>query len=136
MMTPTYHNYPAAGQALYDRWGYSQAVVLPAHAQLVKLAGQGGWDGGLHTTAADVDGQIKLAFKNVEAALAAAGVEDGWRAVFLVRSYHVGMARSVGLFSALLKDRAPQGPVWTCVEVVGLATAEMKIEIEVEAVKM
>ncbi|GAA6018030.1 hypothetical protein JCM10207_002747 [Rhodosporidiobolus poonsookiae] len=128
--TPRFFTYPGAGAEWSDALGYSQAVLVNGTAL---LSGQGGW-----TPAGSVEGlsaeqQVKNVFNNVETALAAAGIDGGWAAVYRLRSYHVGMAKTLEFVSAEMKTRAPQRPVWTAVAVPELATPAMVIEIEVEA---
>lgn len=133
MSNLSYHNYPGAGQAWRDSWGYSQAVTL---GNVVKLSGQGGWHHQTgHLDGDDFDLQVRQAFENVERALAAAGIEDGWASVYSLRSYHVGVDKTMTLTAALLKEKTPHAPVWTSLGVASLAVPDMKIELEVEAVK-
>lgn len=68
--------------------------------------------------------------------LKAAGVEEGWEAVYLVKTYHTKLDETMEKFVEVLKGRmGGKRPVWTCVEVQRLAVEGMAIEIEVEAYK-
>lgn len=135
MSSLKYINEPGAGQKHSDLCHYSQATVLNPGSTIIKCSGQGGW-----TNAGDLDpnnikGQVDLAFENVDRVLQASGLR-GWEDVYLVRSYHVGMRASYDHVVEKLKQRAPgHRPVWTAISVPELAFPDMRIEIEVEAVK-
>lgn len=67
-----------------------------------------------------------------------AGVNEGWKSVFRVNSYHVEMAgmeeEVLGRMVENFKKYMPNHqPIWTCVGVPALALPEMKVEIEVVA---
>ncbi|KAL4767458.1 YjgF-like protein [Aspergillus nidulans var. acristatus] len=128
-----YTNDPGAGQKHSDLCHYSQAVFLPNN--IVKCAGQGGWTPEGDLNPADIEGQVKLAFENVDRVLQTAGLR-GWEDVYLVRSYHVDMDASYDAVVKGLKGRiSGHRPVWTAVAVPRLAFPDMKIEIEVEALR-
>ena len=81
----------------------------------------------------DVEGQIELAFKNVELVLQHAGLK-GWENVYLIRSYHVGIERSLQRCVEASRKFCPNhAPLWTAIEVPKLGDPKMLIEIEVEA---
>ncbi|GAA5893595.1 hypothetical protein JCM6882_007859 [Rhodosporidiobolus microsporus] len=143
MSSLTYNTYPGAGEELTNLFNYSQSVAIPASALIIKLAGQGGWspssffelpgppsDEAAHKT------QVKQAFDNVERALAAAGVAEGWKAVYCMRSYSVDIGKTQEAITEELKARCGEGhkPIWTALGVRALASEEMLVEIEVEAV--
>ncbi|GAA5901140.1 hypothetical protein JCM6882_006128 [Rhodosporidiobolus microsporus] len=141
----TFTSYPGAGEELSNLLNYSQAVSIPASATFIKVAGQGGWSASsfsdIPPSAAE---QVKNAFDNVERALKAAGVEralkaagveGGWGAVHQMRSYSVDLAGTVDLIAAETRKRCvDHRPTWTAVGVSALASQEMLVEIEVEAV--
>jgi enamine deaminase RidA (YjgF/YER057c/UK114 family) len=114
------------------KYGYSQAVVI---GSTVKCSGQGGWDDDYNLEADNADLQVANAFKNVERVLASAGVENGWDAVYLMRTYHVGLEKTMKQVVETLKAKAPHKPLWTLLTVPVLAEEAMLIEIEVEAYK-
>jgi enamine deaminase RidA (YjgF/YER057c/UK114 family) len=114
------------------KYGYSQAVVI---GSIVKCSGQGGWDEDYKLEADNADLQVANAFKNVERVLASAGVENGWDAVYLVRTYHVGLEKTIQQYLETIKVKAPHQPLWTLLTVPELGEKEMLIEIEVEAYK-
>jgi enamine deaminase RidA (YjgF/YER057c/UK114 family) len=129
----TYLNDEGAGQKYSDACHYSQAVLLPGG--IVKASGQGGWDPEGKLDAADLAGQVKLAFDNVDRVLRTAGLR-GWEDVYSVRSYHLELEGAFPLMVEELKRRLPNHrPIWTCVGVPALALKEMRVEIEVEAIK-
>ncbi|KAL5339129.1 Endoribonuclease L-PSP/chorismate mutase-like protein [Aspergillus crustosus] len=129
----TYINEAGAGQKHSDLCHYSQAVHLPGN--ITKLAGQGGWTNAGELDANNIRGQVDLAFENVDRVLQAAGLK-GWEDVYLVRSYHVEMESSFEYVVEKLKKRIPgHRPVWTSIAVPRLAFPDMKIEIEVEAIR-
>jgi len=130
MSTLKYLNEEGAGQQNSDQFHYSQVVIL---GDIVKCAGQGGWDTTGALDANDIEGQIDLAFQNVDRVLQVAGLR-GWEDVYSVRSYHVDMDASFQLVVDRFKKRIPDHrPIWTCIGVTRLALPDMLIEIEVEA---
>jgi enamine deaminase RidA (YjgF/YER057c/UK114 family) len=133
MASLQYFNPPGVGQKQVRDFHYSQAVRIPGTG-LVKCAGQGGWDSQtFEMVENDVEGQIELAFKNVELVLQHAGLK-GWENVYLIRSYHVGIERSLeGFVQASRKFCPNHAPLWTCIETPKLGDPKMLIEIEVEA---
>lgn len=99
----------------------------------------GGWDPSNGNIRSDLLEEIDQAFSNVQLALRDAGVEEGWKKVFRVNSYHVGFEgdqeRVLGRMVKNLKEWCPgHAPVWTCVGVTALGMPEMRVEIEVVAV--
>ncbi|KAJ5656577.1 hypothetical protein N7507_008527 [Penicillium longicatenatum] len=132
MSSLTYINEKGAGQKHSDLCHYSQAVIL---GNIVKCAGQGGWNENGDLNANDVHGQVNLAFENVDKVLQAAGLR-GWEDVYSIRSYHVDIDSSFDhVVSSLKKRISEHRPIWTALAVPRLAFPSMKIEIEVEAIK-
>ena len=127
-----YFNEAGAGTKHSDMCHYSQAVIV---GDVVKCAGQGGWDNSGALNGDDYAGQVRNAFDNVERVLAAAGVSAGWEAVYSLRSYVVGPSGET--FQPLvdeLKKRTPNHrPIWTALTVPELAFPGMRVELEVEA---
>jgi len=132
MSSLTYINEEGAGQKHSDLCHYSQAVVL---GNVVKCSGQGGWTETGDLDANNINGQVDLAFANVDKVLRATGLR-GWEDVYSIRSYHVDIDSSFDYCVQKLKDRIPNHrPIWTSLAVPRLAFPAMKIEIEVEAIK-
>jgi len=99
----------------------------------------GGWDPQTSEVKTDLLEEIDQAFSNVELALKDAGIQDGWKSVFRVTSYHAGFdgdqERVFGKMVANFEKYMPgHEPIWTCVGVTALALPQMRIEIEVVAV--
>ncbi|GME23600.1 Endoribonuclease L-PSP/chorismate mutase-like protein [Neofusicoccum parvum] len=131
MSSLKYYNEEGAGQKHSDLCHYSQAVVMP-HG-IVKCSGQGGWDTTGKLDPNDIQGQVELAFQNVDRVLQTVGLR-GWEDVYSIRSYHMDMEGSFDKMVELLKKRIPgHRPVWTCIGVPKLAFPDMRVEIEVEA---
>ncbi|KAI9162700.1 YjgF-like protein [Paramyrothecium foliicola] len=132
MSSIQYYNEEGAGQKHSDACHYSQAVIL---GQIVKCAGQGGWDTTGKLDVGDLKGQIDLAFENVDRVLQTVGLR-GWEDFYSIRSYHVDMDGSFDYMVQKLKNRIlGHRPIWTSIAVPRLASPDMKIEIEVEAYK-
>ncbi|GAB7323552.1 hypothetical protein MBLNU13_g07055t1 [Cladosporium sp. NU13] len=134
-----YYAYEGAGVYNRKAYHYNQAVRIPASADRVELAGQGGWDPQTSEVKSDLLEEIDQAFSNVELALKDAGIQDGWKSVFRVTSYHAGFdgdqERVFGKMVANFEKYMPgHEPIWTCVGVTALALPQMRIEIEVVAV--
>lgn len=95
----------------------------------------GGWDpkdGTLRATAVE---QIDQAFTNVDLALKTAGVTNGCKQVYSVKSYHVPLDdQAMEAMVRNLKAWMPEHrPIWTVIGVPRLALEEMKVEIDVVA---
>lgn len=153
-----YYAYEGAGVHNRKAYHYNQAVRIPASADRVELSGQGsfittyqhtstmptnalpgGWDPQTSEVKSDLLEEIDQAFSNVELALKDAGIEDGWKSVFRVTSYHTGFdgdqERVFGKMVASFEKYMPgHEPIWTCVGVTALALPQMRIEIEVVAI--
>lgn len=105
---------------------------------MLTIKHQGGWDPKTNIIPTSVISQIDQAFANVELALKDSGVQAGWKAVFRVNSYHVGLEgkqeEMLGRMVENMKKYMPDHePIWTCVGVPALGEPEMKVEIEVVA---
>lgn len=134
MSSLNFINEDGPGQKLSDTYHYSQVVHIPG-TPIVKASGQGGWNEKGALDAGDIEGQVRLAFQNVDNVLRAAGLR-GWEDVYLLRTYAVDMDAAFPHLSARLRERIPDHrPLWTALSVPRLATPDMLIEIEVEAYK-
>ncbi|OGE54194.1 hypothetical protein PENARI_c006G07078 [Penicillium arizonense] len=116
----------------------SSATVLPPNARLVVTSGQTGMLEDLSYPSSLVE-QFDLAFANVEASLAAAGVQGGFRAVYQMTSYHVGGLSGGEVDEAMQfvveKYFGENRPAWTGVGVAELY-GEAKIEVTAYATLM
>jgi enamine deaminase RidA (YjgF/YER057c/UK114 family) len=115
--------------------GSSHAARIPNHTSTVILSGQPGFNlktGQLVTSS--IAEEIEACFDCVEAALAAAGVENGLQAIFKITCYLL----DVGIEPEVMKvwrKRAPgHRPVWITIGVGSLAVPGMHIEMAPEAV--
>lgn len=115
--------------------GFSNSIVLPKNARTVITAGQAGMDlstGTVVTTS--VADQIDAAFTCLEAALLAAGVTDGLKAVYKVVSYFAD-CRYEPLMMEIWRKRVPDNwPTWTCIGSSGFCVQGMVCELQCEAV--
>ena len=136
-----FFDYKGYGEYISNLNNYRQAVRIPTNATLIKISGQGGWDpetGDVEpaTSAEALERQVEQAFANVDRTVRAAGGKNGWDDVYLARVYFVEI-RDEGLTSgcvkALKKWKPDQKIVLTGVEVKGLWSESMRVEVEVEA---
>lgn len=129
MSSLEYYNDAGAGEERNSLFHYSQAVVV---GNIVKIAGQGGWTPENELDGNDMDGQVELAFRNVERVLAT--VDLSWEDVYQVRTYHVSLPLSMAKTVEVLAKCTPNHkPVLTGVGISHLADPRMIIEVEVEA---
>lgn len=109
----------------------SSAVVLPPNACIVVTSGLTGMRDDLTYPSSMLE-QFDLAFANVEASLAAAGVTCGFRAVYQLTSYHVGGVSGgetdAAMEHVIEKYFKNNRPAWTGVGVESLY-GDAKIEI-------
>ena len=97
----------------------------------------GGWDPKTNAIPQDLNEQIDQAFANVDLTLKTAGVKDGWKQVFSVKSYHVvsiGEKTIEAMVRNLRKWMPDHRPIWTMLGVPTLALEDMKVEIDVVAI--
>lgn len=131
MASQVYSNYEGVGATNSNLYSYSQAVRI---GNTIKCSGQGGWDDAGNIDSTNLEGQLDLAFKNVEKNLKAAGAR-GWEDVYSVRSYHISLSGSFDLMVERFRKWIPSHkPTWTCVGVTELGIPGMIVEIEVEAI--
>lgn len=111
MSSLQYYNDAGAGEERNRLYHYSQAVVV---GDTVKLAGQGGWTPENALDANDGDGQVELAFRNVERVLETVGL--GWDDVYSVRTYHtslpLSMAKTVETDARKVHTEPQADPDW------------------------
>ncbi len=117
--------FPANRHALYEAHGYSAAV---RSGNLLFVSGQVGSreDG---STEPDFATQVDLAFQNLEAVLAAAGV--GFDDIIDVTTFHTDPEAQFGAIMPV-KDRffpSPPHPTWTAVGVNWLAGFDFEIKV-------
>ncbi len=117
--------FPANRHALYEQHGYSAAVRSD---DLLFVSGQVGSraDG---SPEPDFEAQVRLAFANLEATLAAAGctLDD----VVDVTSFHTDPDKQMGAVMAVKKEKFPQSPLpnWTAIGVNWLAGFDFEIKV-------
>jgi enamine deaminase RidA (YjgF/YER057c/UK114 family) len=127
-------NAPGLGERLSDLLHISSAVIIPAATTTVMTSGHTGYTQDMEYPS-DIMEQILLAFHNVEDALIAAGVKEGWKAVYQMTTYHAGGLTdevSEGLDAAVEKYFQGNRPAWTGIGVDSLYGGA-KIEITVSA---
>ena len=117
--------FPATRQALYEKHGYSAAV---RSNDLLFVSGQVGSrpDG---SPEPDFEAQVRRAFANLEATLAAAGCT--FDDIVDVTSFHTDPERQMGAFMAVKREAFPQTPYpnWTAVGVNWLAGFDFEIKV-------
>ena len=119
---------PAEFRAKYDRWHFSPAVESGGFLFVSGCTGATP-DG---SVSADVREQFKQAFRNVEVALAEAGLS--YVDVVEIVSYHVELEEHFKEF-LLVKDEfvGEPYPAWTAVGVSSLAADGALVEVKVTA---
>ncbi|MFP5077605.1 RidA family protein [Rhizobium sp. YIM 134829] len=124
-MTKRQPIYPAGRHALYDEHGYSPAI--PAGAFLF-VSGQVGSreDGTPHP---DFEQQVRLAFENLKAVLAAAGatLDD----IVDVTTFHTDPKTQFDTVLAVKQDYFPEKPypTWTAIGVTWLSGFDFEIKV-------
>jgi enamine deaminase RidA (YjgF/YER057c/UK114 family) len=117
--------FPADRHALYDEHGYSAAIKS---GDLLFVSGQVGSrpDG---TPEPDFDKQVRLAFQNLEATLAAAGAT--FDDIVDITSFHTDPENQFGTILAVKQeifDKRPY-PNWTAIGVNWLAGFDFEIKV-------
>jgi enamine deaminase RidA (YjgF/YER057c/UK114 family) len=135
MDTPTFFATPGYGDRQLRKFHYSQVV---RYGDRVEIAGQGGWDDHWRYPESVRD-EVIQAFDNVERTLATAGAS--WRHVLSVHSYHLpGSDGQIGpehldtMVEQFRRRMGERAPLWTCIGVAALASPQMRVEIEVNAI--
>ncbi|BAV49239.1 hypothetical protein MesoLj113a_06660 [Mesorhizobium sp. 113-1-2] len=117
--------FPANRQALYEQHGYSAAMRSD---DLLFVSGQVGSrpDG---SPEPDFEVQVRLAFANLEATLAAGGCE--FDDIVDVTSFHTDPERQMATVMAVKKEKFPEAPFpnWTAVGVNWLAGFDFEIKV-------
>ena len=116
---------PANRQALYEKHGYSAAV---RSGDLLFVSGQVGSrpDG---SPEPDFEAQVRLAFANLEATLAAGGCT--FDDIVDVTSFHTDPEKQMGAVMAVKSEKFPQSPYpsWTAVGVTWLSGFDFEIKV-------
>jgi len=114
---------------------YSHAVTVEGTGKLVYVSGQVSWDAAGNVVGkGDMRAQSEQVFKNVAAALKAAGA--GWGEVIKMNGYMVGMnAERVGAYREVRQRFLKEGalPASTLVGVEALVHPDLLLEVEVIA---
>lgn len=114
---------------------YSHTVTAEGGGALIYVSGQVSWDaGGAVVGKGDMRAQSEQVFKNVTAALKAAGA--GWGDVIKMNGYMVGMnAERVGAYREVRQRFLKEGalPASTLVGVEALVHPDLLLEVEVVA---
>jgi len=117
--------FPDNRQALYEKHGYSAAV---RSGDLLFVSGQVGSrpDG---SPEPDFEAQVRLAFANLEATLAAGGCT--FHDIVDVTSFHTNPEKQMGAVMAVKSEKFPQPPYpnWTAVGVNWLAGFDFEIKV-------
>ena len=114
---------------------YTHAVTAEGTGKLVYVSGQVSWDAGGNVVGkGDMRAQSEQVFKNVAAALKAAGA--GWGDVIKMNGYMVGMsAERVSAYREVRQRFLKEGalPASTLVGVEALVHPDLLLEVEVIA---
>ena len=116
-------------------FGYSHTATLPAGTELVLVAGQYGSGPDGAVVSPDFAGQVRQAFHNLGAALAAHGLD--LRHVVQLRTYVVGIDEGkLGAIAQAVQDGCGANPpTQTVVGVAGLAMPDILFEVEAVAAR-
>ena len=113
--------------------GYTHVVEVTGPAKTVYIAGQIAFDKeGKVVGAADMAAQAEQVFKNLQAALEAAGAK--FSDVVKMNTYITDMAKAPAVREVRARYFGQTAPASTLVQVVALARPELMLEIEVVAV--
>lgn len=124
-------NTPGLGEKISSLFGVTSIIKIPPGATTFETCGHTGCDIDLNYPSS-LGEEVLLAFENVDKTLKAAGVEDGWQAVYKMTSYHVGKIDDAGdaLEKAMSKYLGDNRPAWCGISVVALSgTARMEITV-------
>lgn len=126
-------NTPGLGEKLSDLLHISSAIIVPANTATVITSGQTGYNADMEYPS-DLGEEVMNAFQSIEDSLIAAGVKDGFEAVFRMTTYHTTMGDEMNeaLDKATAKFFGANKPAWTGVGVTALYGGA-RIEITVEA---
>jgi len=115
-------NTPGLGEKLSNLLHISGAIIIPSDIRTVVTSGTTGYDENM-VYPKDLTEEIMNAFANVEAALQSAGVDDGFRSVYQMTSYHVtdfSDADMEAVDKAVEKYFGKNRPAWAGVGVTSL----------------
>ena len=113
--------------------GYTHIVEVTGPAKTIYISGQIAYDkDGKVVGAGDMKAQAEQVFKNLEAALTAAGAK--FSDVVKMNSYITDMSKVQAVRDVRAKYFTDTAPASTFVEVKGLVRPELLLEIEVVAV--
>ncbi|MEM6942704.1 MAG: Rid family hydrolase [Pseudomonadota bacterium] len=116
---------PAAMGGFVDDWRMSPGRRAGGFLFLTGMSGMAP-DG---TLSPEPEAQIRAAFAQVGAVLAEAGL--GFDAVVDVTSFHVGLSGQLEVFKSVWAEHfAAPYPAWTALEVAGLASAGVVVELK------
>ena len=127
-------NSSGLGEKLSTLLHISGAIVIPPNASTVVTSGQTGYSADM-TYPSDLIEEVLNAFQNVVDQLLAAGVEDGFKSVFRMTSYHTEMGDAMleALDVATGKYFGKNRPAWAGVGISELYGGA-RIEITVTAI--
>jgi enamine deaminase RidA (YjgF/YER057c/UK114 family) len=127
-------NAPGNLLKISNSYSLSQSIIVPANRSIVYCSGHTGLNETMEHSR-NIEEQVDAAFANVETTLKAAGVKDGWKAVFNMTSYHTSLAdeHMEAVMKSHRKYVGDNRPCWTGVAVNDLAE-EAAIELQVQAV--
>ncbi len=117
--------FPLNSHALYERHGYSAAIRT---GDLLFVAGQvGSRPDGMPEP--DFEPQVRRAFDNLEATLAAAGCT--FDDIVDVTTFHTDPERQLGAVMTVKNDvfHTPPHPTWTAIGVTWLAGFDFEIKV-------
>jgi len=128
-------NAPGIGEVFGAAYHISSCISIPPTSNIYETCGITGFKSEKLDYPSDLTEEITKAFQNVEDALKAGGVEDGWKAVYKMTSYHVGDMESheKALEEVVGKYFGENRPAWAGVRVVELSGGA-RIELVVSAV--
>ena len=119
--------------ALSKPTGYTHVVEVTGPAKTIYISGQIAYDkDGRLVGAGDMNAQAEQVFKNLQAALAAAGAK--FSDVVKMNSYITDMSKVQAVRDVRTKYFGELTPASTFVQVAGLVRPELLLEVEVVAV--
>ena len=118
-----------------SQFGYSHTARVSAGTELVFVSGQYGSGPDGAVVSADFDEQVQQAFRNLGTALAAHGLELSH--VVQLRTYVVGLGfEELGVVGKTVGGHwGATPPTQTVLGVAGLATPELRFEVEAVAAR-
>ncbi|OAL20935.1 NADP-specific glutamate dehydrogenase [Fonsecaea nubica] len=129
-------NVPGAGESLAEQGHLSNAITVPTNAAVVHITGQvGNRENG--EVPSDFREEFLQVFVNVETVLKAAGVHEGWEAVYKVHFLNLDNSpeRLQEYLANIKKFCKDSRPTTMAIGASSIAWTGATIEIFVEAVK-